>query len=246
MLCRLSLRALGPLGSAIIVGHEKTTSRVANSTAQETARRVRFFAAGRAPLSPSPRVFPPPTTNISSPSKGGFLAWYEGHLERTPIRTKMITGSFLWGIGDAVAQVVPPIMFPEEIKGHFQYDVPRTARAVAFGCFLHAPASHAHFNLLEWMTHKVGVTGLGIPVFKTVMEQFVYWSWISNSMYHGAMGAMQGMSADQVVYRIREKLWDMQLAQWKFWIPIQVSVVGLWRSWLASVVISPVSILSSR
>ena len=188
---------------------------------------MRFFAAGRAPLSPSPRVFPPPTTNIFSPSKGGFLAWYEGHLERTPIRTKMITGSFLWGIGDAVAQAVPPIMFPEEIKGHFQYDVPRTARAVAFGCFLHAPASHAHFNLLEWMTHKVGVTGLSIPVFKAFMEQFVYWSWISNSMYHGAMGAMQGMSADQVVHRIQDELWDTQLAQWKFWIPIQVRLVGL-------------------
>jgi hypothetical protein len=26
------------------------------------------------------------------------------------------------------------------------------------------------------------------------MEQFVYWSWFSNALYHAAMGAMQGWS----------------------------------------------------
>ena len=74
----------------------------------------------------------------------------------------MVTGSFLWGLGDAVAQFS---------SGANEYDFPRTGRAVFFGFAIHAPSSHVHFNFLEWMTVRSGVTGLGIPVFKTVMEQ---------------------------------------------------------------------------
>jgi len=106
-------------------------------------------------------------------------------------------------------------------KNGFSYDAPRTARAVVFGSFLHAPLSHLHFNFLEWMTVKGGFQGLTIPLFKTVMEQFVYWSWFSNSLYHGAMGAMQGMDAGQIHKRVEDVLWDTQVAQWKFWLPIQ-------------------------
>lgn len=41
-------------------------------------------------------------------------------------------------------------------------------------------------------------------------------------MYHGAMGAMQGQSLDQIVQRIKDVLWETQKAQWVFWIPIQL------------------------
>jgi protein Mpv17 len=107
-------------------------------------------------------------------------------------------------------------------KKEFHYDIPRTARAVTFGFAIHAPLSHVHYNLLEWMTVKGGFTGLSIPIFKTVMEQFVYWSWFSNSLYHGAMGAMQGKNMDEIQNRIKDVLWDTQVAQWKFWIPVQL------------------------
>jgi protein Mpv17 len=125
-----------------------------------------------------------------------------------------------------------------------------------FGFAIHAPLSHVHFNLLEWMTVKGGFTGLSIPVFKTIMGQvrdnivlvnrscvldrlaflneiifltesfyvlqFVYWSWISNSLYHGAMGAMQGKSFQQIYDRIADVIWDTQKRQWVFWIPVQL------------------------
>jgi hypothetical protein len=100
--------------------------------------------------------------------KKSFLAWYETHLEASPIKTKMATGSILWGLGDFVAQTVPVMAAGESLK---QYDYARTGRAVVFGFVIHAPASHVHFNFLEWMTVRSGVTGLGIPVFKTIMEQ---------------------------------------------------------------------------
>jgi len=147
------------------------------------------------------------------------------------VTTKAVTGSILWGVGDFVAQVMP-ILFAEQSneenndnekpKNEFAYDYPRTARAVTFGFALHAPLSHLHFNFLEWMTVRAGLTGLAIPVFKTIMEQFVYWSWISNCLYHGALGAMQGMKPNQIYDRISDVLWDTQVAQWTFWIPVQL------------------------
>jgi len=156
----------------------------------------------------------------TTPEKKTFVEWYEGHLERNPLPTKMITGSCLWGIGDLTAQVVPH--YASGTDKPFVYDWPRTGRAVLFGFALHAPTSHLHFNFLEYLTNRVGVTGLGIPVFKTIMEQFVYWSWISNSMYHAAMGLMQGMTFHQIYQRLEDVLWDTQKAQWAFWIPVQL------------------------
>mmetsp|Transcript_16235 Transcript_16235/g.19824 ORF Transcript_16235/g.19824 Transcript_16235/m.19824 type:complete len:346 (-) Transcript_16235:119-1156(-) len=181
----------------------------------------------------------------SNNQKTSFLEWYEKHLESNPVITKMVSGSILWGLGDFVAQKVPPLFFEEEegkveeakgnstessvdavssssSKQNFVYDYPRTARAMFFGFSIHAPLSHVHFNLLEWMTIKGGFTGLSIPVFKAFMEQFVYWSWFSNSLYHGAMGAMQGMSTSQIYDRIVDVLWETQKAQWVFWIPVQL------------------------
>jgi protein Mpv17 len=146
-------------------------------------------------------------------------------LNERPIITKATTGSILWGLGDVVAQVVPSLIFPEErtsAKSDMNLDAARTGRAMFYGFVIHAPLSHLHFNLLEWMTIKGGFVGNSIPVFKTVMEQFVYWSWFSNSLYHGAMGAMQGMTFDEVHNRIADVLWDTQKAQWAFWIPIQM------------------------
>ena len=36
------------------------------------------------------------------------------------------------------------------------------------------------------------------------------------------MGFMQGMNVQQVYDRIADVLWDTQVAQWTFWIPIQL------------------------
>jgi hypothetical protein len=119
------------------------------------------------------------TTATVGGSKG-FVHWYEGHLSSRPVTTKAITGSFLWGVGDFVAQVVPTFFAKDGvddfttgavIKKEFAYDFPRTAKAVFFGFVIHAPLSHVHYNFLEWMTVKAGLQGLTITVFKTVMEQ---------------------------------------------------------------------------
>lgn len=121
-------------------------------------------------------LHPPPETAApqplpAPPQSKSFMEWYEGHLQASPVKTKMATGTILWGVGDAVAQLVPHVAGGGGSLTDFKYDYPRTGRAALFGLALHAPTSHVHFNFLEWMTHKVGVAGLGIPVFKTIMEQ---------------------------------------------------------------------------
>jgi hypothetical protein len=109
--------------------------------------------------------------STSKPSSPGFREWYEGHLDSSPVRTKMVSGCILWSIGDAVGQVAPQAAATGGIPDNFVYDWQRTGRAALFGFAVHAPTSHLHFNFLEWMTNRAGVTGLGIPIFKTIMEQ---------------------------------------------------------------------------
>ena len=172
---------------------------------------------------PSKRCF----SSVGNKRKKTFLEWYEYHLQNSPVKTKMVTGGLLWGIGDAVAQTVPDLIHSEdneeEIKEKKDYDLTRTFRAVLFGFGIHAPLSHVHYNFLEAITVRGGFSGLQIPVFKAFMEQFVYWSWISNSIYHGAMAAMQGVTSPFQIYdRIADVLWETQTAQWVFWIPVQL------------------------
>jgi len=132
------------------------------------------------------KLEPSSPKTVAAPTGSNLMQWYESHLQSNPVRTKMATGSFLWGLGDFVAQVVPTIL-PNGKTGPttdhtndtattnttntFTYDYPRTARAVLFGFAIHAPLSHVHFNLLESMTIRGGFSGLTIPIFKTTMEQ---------------------------------------------------------------------------
>ena len=188
MASRLLQRGLTAGGAATTVTicswmGERSTARVTSRVASQT---VENFVVAKPPppfLRQQYKAFStkeaavPPTAKATSESSKSFVQWYEGHLERSPIKTKSVTGSILWGVGDAVAQLVPQVAFAEEDdsnkkkKKTFEYDIPRTARAVIFGFALHAPTSHVHFNFLEWMTVRAGVTGLGIPVFKAFMEQ---------------------------------------------------------------------------
>lgn len=157
--------------------------------------------------------------------KKTFFEWYEYHLQTSPYRTKMITGGILWGIGDAVAQVLVKEDTQTKSSSNSNYDIVRTGRAIFFGFAIHAPTAHIHYNFLETLTTRLNIpktNALYVPIFKAFMEQFVYWSWFSNSLYHGTMGALQGMSSRDIYQRICDVLWETQKAQWVFWIPIQI------------------------
>ena len=185
----------------------KTTTRCLNEYAKPRLMNMKLWnvsqTIGRRNFS-STSVTASNSTKSATLKEGGFLQWYENHLQNRPITTKAITGSILWGLGDVVAQVVPEMMHDGEVNNddatkegskqqsqskvvEYQYDYPRTARAMIFGFALHAPLSHAHFNFLEWMTVKGGFSGLSAPVFKAFMEQvrFAYRQflqrWLNNA-----------------------------------------------------------------
>lgn len=169
------------------------------------------------------------TSANTAAGKRSFIQRYEDLLQSDPVKTKMVTGSFLWGLGDLVAQVVPQMFASSSLdlkkddEEGVEYDFMRTGRAVFFGFALHAPLSHVHYNFLESLTIRLGITGgFQVPIFKAVMEQFVYWSWVSNALYHGAMGAMQGKTPKEVYQKLEDVLWETQKAQWVFWIPVQL------------------------
>ena len=118
------------------------------------------------------------------PKSGGFLEWYEKHLASRPVQTKMATGCLLWGIGDVVAQVGPFFTHPPQVKMTddgtivkgvpFVFDYARLGRAAFFGFAMHAPLAHVHYNFLESMTVRTGITGIKIPFFKVFMEVRAY------------------------------------------------------------------------
>ncbi|KAH8086702.1 hypothetical protein JL720_7142 [Aureococcus anophagefferens] len=58
------------------------------------------------------------------------------------------TGACLWGLGDVVAQSATR-------KGDDAVDAPRLARAVTFGCVIHAPIAHVHYEFLESFVQRL-------------------------------------------------------------------------------------------
>jgi len=221
----LMIREKGPVNAS-----RKFVTQTANSVASKAvyANNVTgFSSSARIGANSGGLVVTklPYSTKAPTESKS-LIQLYEHHLQSSPVKTKMITGGILWGLGDVAAQVVPPMFFEdksdEKNSNASAYDFQRTGRAVFFGFAIHAPLAHVHYNFLETLTVRTGITGLSIPVFKAFMEQFVYWSWLSNSIYHGAMSLMQGQNLNQAYDRIADVLWETQKSQWVFWIPVQL------------------------
>jgi hypothetical protein len=186
---RLAGKALGPAAAATVTAVSFLTTPERASLAQSTTQRVllhtrtHFTQQASAATAASKTTMvgkslaqqPAAPTSIvaralsTAPQKQTFLQWYEGHLQARPVFTKMCTGTCLWSIGDAVAQIVPHYAYDKESQ--LNYDWARTGRAAFFGFAIHAPTSHVHYNFLEWMTQRAGLSGLKIPLFKAFMEQ---------------------------------------------------------------------------
>lgn len=61
-----------------------------------------------------------------------------------------------------------------------------------------------------------------VPLVKTVIEQFVYWSYVSNAYYHVVLGALQGLPVADCLHRLSVTFWPTMRAQWALWIPAQL------------------------
>lgn len=201
---RVARMAMAPAGATatmtttyLLLGEHtssKASSRIASrslDTAHKFVLQRRTLASSSEPAKKAAAEVIAPTTASGQTAtakavlpRPSFVQWYEGHLAARPVWTKMVTGSLLWSAGDFVAQVVPRMASSDTNLPAFQYDWPRTGRAAFFGFAIHAPASHVHFNFLEWMTNRLGVTGLTIPVFKTIMEQVCLYFFIFAILFY--------------------------------------------------------------
>ena len=148
-----------------------------------------------------------------------LMAQYEAALEAQPLLTKSITSGTLYGIGDCVAQTLDQ----RREGGAKGYDGARWLRAVAFGGLFYPIPAHIHYNFLEKLVVVRWATPVSrVPFVKMFIEQFVYWSYLSNAYYHAVLGGLQGMSFTQISDRVTSTLWDTLKAQWAFWIPAQL------------------------
>mmetsp|Transcript_21555 Transcript_21555/g.66458 ORF Transcript_21555/g.66458 Transcript_21555/m.66458 type:complete len:207 (-) Transcript_21555:170-790(-) len=138
---------------------------------------------------------------------------YEAALCRYPVPTKMASGAVLWGLGDAVAQAGS--------AQQREFDGARLGRAVVYGTVIHAPIAHCHYEFLEAFVQRTGFSAATAPLAKLVMEQFVYWGWVSNALYHFSMAKMEGYSVNDSAQRVSDRLWATMKSQWAFWIPVQ-------------------------
>ncbi len=127
-------------------GSSQTASKFMHRSLMQSSSRFRLLSTES---SGTTGTVPLNSAQTAGKSRKSFLQWYEGHLESRPVVTKMVTGAFLWGIGDGVAQAVPRLSPSTKIEELEPYDWIRTGRAVIFGFAIHAPLAHFHYNFLE-------------------------------------------------------------------------------------------------
>ena len=149
---------------------------------------------------------------LSFPAR--LAAQYETALVSWPVPTKMATGCVLWTLGDFTAQTLTK-------DDRDPLDGARLGRVAFYGGLMHAPIAHVHYNFLEWAVVRANVANARRPVVKVVVEQFVYWGYLSNALYHFMMATLEGAPPAAAADRVKERLWPTMIAQWSFWIPVQ-------------------------
>lgn len=139
--------------------------------------------------------------------------WYEERLAARPLLVKSITSGVLYGLGDALAQVLTGA----------HVDASRWMRALLYGSFFYPLPAHLHYEFLEWLvTVRCAVRPALVPLIKVLLEQFVYWSYLSNAYYLAVLGMLHGLGAASVARLVASTLLSVTIAQWAFWVPFQL------------------------
>lgn len=144
------------------------------------------------------------------------FTWYNEMLEKYPIRTKCITSGVLYGVGDYIAQRAMA-------NNENGFSDKRLLRAVIYGSVIMAPLAHVHFNFLEWLVvEKIAARASLVPFVKMFFDQFGYWAPAITVVYHVSMGAMEGLSYNETVERLKKLYWPTLKACWIIWPIVMV------------------------
>jgi hypothetical protein len=171
---------------------------------------------------------------VSTPFAAGLLEKYKHSLAVHPLQTKMVTGTVLATMGDAIAQSREPE----------DYDKRRAASFVAFDAAYRA----LQHNVYPWIVqHCQGQFLLGAIATIPPLAKFV--SETMNPSYFAAMeqtlasqlgvvpfmyypvffaltGAIQGLSVEGAINRAKENIIPLMERNLIFWIPVQFIQFG--------------------
>nr|ODN96142.1 protein SYM1 [Cryptococcus depauperatus CBS 7855] len=143
----------------------------------------------------------------------GLMGRYSAFLSRKPMLGNMISSAVLFATGDAVAQ-----QFIEK-KGK-DHDFARTARIVAWGSLIFAPAVTVWFRTLE----RLPIKSRWPATFARVgLDQFAFAPCVlSGKCFFTAMTFMEGKNFEAAKTKWRESFVPTLQANWMLFIPFQI------------------------
>lgn len=135
-----------------------------------------------------------------------FFQFYNRMLARRPYATNALTTAFLFGTGDVLAQKVGPSK---------DYDLARTARAVAYGGIAFAPLGDQWYKFLARTV--IGRTKVTQTVARVAVDQGVFAPFIGIPLYYLAMGLMEGRTVDDTKQKLARNWWPTLVSNWSVW-----------------------------
>jgi protein Mpv17 len=134
---------------------------------------------------------------------------YAGALEQAPIRTKALTGASLGFIGDAIAQKA-------KMNDSETFDYRRLGAFTLFGCGWTGLYNHWWYGkLAKWYP---GTTVSSI-VKKLAWNHCVSNPFVYLPVFYVSMGAMLGLTSDEVVAKAKAEYGPTLLRFWTVWMP---------------------------
>ncbi|KAL2505838.1 Peroxisomal membrane 22 kDa (Mpv17/PMP22) family protein [Abeliophyllum distichum] len=136
----------------------------------------------------------------------GFLAWYLGMLDSSPIITKSISSALIYAAADITTQTIT-------MESYSTWDTIRTLRMAGYGMIILGPAQHMWFNFVARVLPKRDV----ITTFKKLlMGQLVYGPAITASFF-SFNAALQGESGIEIAARLKRDLLPTLLNGLLYW-----------------------------
>ena len=143
----------------------------------------------------------------------GLWARYNAALQFKPLKTKMLTASTGFILGDVVAQT------PDLVEGK-SWDGRRTAKMGAFGLCLSGPVGHYWYRMLDTaIMHKAPKSAMSV-VSKTVIDQTT----MAPAWTVGFLSIMKAMDGKphEISSEINDKLWPTMKVNWMVWPPAHI------------------------
>ena len=136
-------------------------------------------------------------------------AWYLGMLERSPLRTKMATGTLIASLGDLIRQ--------SENKG-VPFDVKSFVIFSLWGGAVFTPIAHFWYGLIG----RVVPESLGALRFVAMMamDQTLFPPAVTSLTFF-SLTLLLGGTPDKGVDKVKRELWPTLLTNWKVWPLVQ-------------------------